>query len=66
MKEIAKIIEYLSDEQITELLQLILNRFGTLHPDTQFVVLTLPKDDIYQRQQIIDSLCTLLQTSPCA
>ena len=62
----AEILSYISkadDTEISEIIQAIIHRFDTLHPDDEIFFLSLPRNDLQVRQDTLDTLIRLLQES---
>lgn len=55
-----KVWNYLAEEELTSELHSLRSRYEALHPDTELIVLTLPKNDPAERKKILARMAQIV------
>ena len=56
------LINHADDAELAEIIQAIIHRYNSLHPDSEIFFLSLPRNNPQERQETIDALIRSLQT----
>ena len=59
LNEILNFIDHVDTNQLSTIVQAIVKRYGQISPDWEISFLSLPKNDPFRRQQILQSILQL-------